>query len=154
MWRLLVIVILTIATSSTSLATTCTIGLQKDVPSKVRAADFVLRGTVTKVKYLDYEGLLPRDSFLRRYLATVEIRDRWKGPASRFITIQSREFSDRSLLFRPGRELLIFAVLDKSPGEPDDSPIFGVRGGCRELTGEVSSPEVQDTLKQLGSPLK
>ena len=154
MRRLPVIVILSIAASSTSIATTCSIGLRKDVPSKVRAADFVLRGAVTKVEYLDYEGLFPRDSFLRRYFATVEIKDRWKGSAARFITIQDSEVSDGSLFLRPGRELLIFAVLYKSPGEHDGSPIFGVRSGCGELTGEVSSPEVRDTLKQLGIPLK
>jgi hypothetical protein len=175
MWRGHGIIALAVLMSGTGFACTC-MAAKKDVKATVRGADFVFRGVLTTVDYLDPErSVAPLPTMRpqpvpRRFVATFEVKDQWKGALVPTLRIHGREGGGDCIGFFTGvgSEYLVFAYLEVLAPTPagtwrllpwGDIVPFGsviVRSGegCGLLNGNTSWDDVKDTLKRLGQPLK
>lgn len=154
--------------SRATLACSCSF---PDVRQAVRQADFVFRGRLAKVEYLDPLQSVPHVVFKdrmvsvpRRFLATLEVSGIWKGKIGRAIVLHTREGAGDCVGFwtEIGKELLVFAnegtVTQKEPGVwriPDwaDKVAVGqniISPGICTISDEVK--DARDTLKKLGRP--
>jgi hypothetical protein len=162
------IAVASVLTAASTFACSCSF---PDVPTAVRQADLVFRGTLVKVEYLDAQETRPHVVFKdrlasvpRRFLATLEVAGVWKGRVSRTIVLHTREGASDCVGFwtEIGKEILVFAnegvVTPKEPNvwripEWTDKVSVGQRiisPGVCTLGGEIK--DVTDTLRRLGRP--
>ena len=138
----------------------CATPLDDSVAHFVSNADFVFRGKLIKIEYLDSLQGPP----LRRFLATLEVSSVWKGDVGHTIVLHTREPASDCIGFWTdlGKDLVVFAnkvvVTRPEPGSfrllewTDKVPVgqtIIVPGTCT-LTSEVKN--AADTMKGLGPP--
>ena len=114
--------------------------------------------------------MLPARPVPRRFVATFEATDVWKGPVVATYRIHTREGGGDCIGFATdtNKEYLVFAFLDVVTPTPKDvwrllewndllpngSVIMRMEEGCGTLSGETEWNDVKNTLKRLGNPLK
>lgn len=116
MWcRMVLFGVLGLAGVDRSVACSCTF---PSVPDAVKKADLVFRGRLVSVQYID-EIRYVADPIAngrqvpvpRRFLATLEVSEVWKGRVGRRIVLHTREGSSDCIGFwtEVGKEYLVFA---------------------------------------------
>jgi hypothetical protein len=142
-----------------------------DVRKAVKQADFVFRGKLVKVEYLDPQQTVPHVIFKdrmvnvpRRFLATLEVNGVWKGRVGSTIVLHTREGSSDCVGFWTdiGTEVVVFAnqgvVTPEKVGvwripEWTDRVAVGqkiISPGVCTLSDEIR--DAVGTLGQLGPP--
>jgi hypothetical protein len=117
------------------------------VPNAVKKADLVFRGRLVNIEYLD-KGPAPR-----RFLATVEVSEVWKGRVAHRIVLHTREGSSDCVGFSTevGKEYLIFANVGRIT--PKEEGVFRIPEWTDKLPvgQQIVSPGVCTLSEQIDS---
>jgi hypothetical protein len=116
MWhRIALLAVFGLAAVQSCVACSCTF---PSVPNAVKKADLVFRGRLVNVEYMDGIQYVAhpiakdrKEPVPRRFLATLEVSEVWKGLVGRRIVLHTREGSSDCVGFwtEVGKEYLVFA---------------------------------------------